>query len=618
MKHLLTTLFFSSIIFLSFAQTTIGYTNGDYNYRTDGARFGTDKKQGAAIYISKEKAQILKGSKILGLTLEFATSKLTNLEIFISNSIDSNPIVINAVESKRKGTFNFTTPYEITGEAFYIGFTVETTDAANNKPLLFDNQIPFSTDISYVLENNKWGVAPSNYGAINIQMVLDSVPSFTDIVIKPVDTHGFYKKNQAYSYNAQLFNFGTNAINSISISQKIGNDEAIIKKIENIAIQQGETYDFTLPEYTCNETGNLILEVEITEINENETDVDTTDNISQSNTYIYPENIQKKILIECFTGQLCSNCPTGHENLANAIKGKEDKFIEVAHHAGYTADSFTMNEDVEYTWFYGGSTFAPACMFNRTPIEDGASSPVFASTESSMVKQAANAFDKIQPYISINAEANYYKENKVLGVTVTVETHVVPSDNQHTLNIFLTQNNLIGTQSGGGANYVHNHVFRGSLTNVWGLPISLEAGEIQTYYYGVELPDSIASTYTNPNSKSYPVILEDMNVVAFVGDVTSNVTNCPIYNATETKIIETDGTGEVDIDDIINLVSIIANDRQIQIIGDYSYAEVYNLSGIKVDTISKSDVSRSYNKGIYIVRVIMPNGQIETQKICIK
>ena len=72
------------------AQNTIGYSNG-YGKRNNGVRFGSGTKQGMAIKLSKEKAAMLKGSSLVGIHTMFGTSQISDLEIFVTRSLEEEP-----------------------------------------------------------------------------------------------------------------------------------------------------------------------------------------------------------------------------------------------------------------------------------------------------------------------------------------------------------------------------------------------------------------------------------------------------------------------------------------------------------------------------------------------
>ena len=81
--------------------------------------------------------------------------------------------------------------------------------------------------------------------------------------------------------------------------------------------------------------------------------------------------VERVVLLENTTGDMCSNCPAGHDYIEKAMKEVgEDKFIWMAHHAGYNAGKYTSNQsDTIARIFYNTQmTYAPGLMINRTNL----------------------------------------------------------------------------------------------------------------------------------------------------------------------------------------------------------------------------------------------------------
>lgn len=49
---------------------------------------------------------------------------------------------------------------------------------------------------------------------------------------------------------------------------------------------------------------------------------------------VLSEIVRRKVLVEEFTGQQCSNCPAGRTNIEECMKD-EDHYVMIAHHTGY-------------------------------------------------------------------------------------------------------------------------------------------------------------------------------------------------------------------------------------------------------------------------------------------
>ena len=304
------------------------------------------------------------------------------------------------------------------------------------------------------------------------------------------------------------------------------------------------------------------------------------------------------------------------------MKGIEDEFIEVAHHAGYYPDQFTMEESYSLTWLYGTSgTYAPAAMFNRTAISSiSTTSPVFASTDGASVRTAVQAFRQTQPYIGLKLYNHIDETTRKGTLVVDVETYVVPSDSMHTLNVWLVQDGLVGMQSGGGSTYTHNHVFRGKLLgNSWGQQITLTAGETVRRTIEYEIPAAIAATYGDYKGTEFEALLENMQIVAFVSDFSStSPTACNVFNAARIPLLTdnlADGIEDVNTE---KAPLFTFHGKQMDVVGDFQHVEFYSLSGSLVATLAEGENTLHLSAGIYVVRTLLPSGGMSVQKLVVK
>ena len=605
------------------AQTTIGYTNGTLN-RNDIVRFGSTEKQGMAVYVDAEKAALLKGATLKSFLTYVSTTQITSGTLFITKELGGTPVYEQSFKPtssrERLTEYEVANAFVLDGEPFYFGHIVEV--GTSYKPLSFDRSDNTEAGISWAYENGEWiDVSGKGYGVPNIQIKVDGVSSFTDLMVRPIQAEGYQVAGKAQVFGGQVFNFGSATITSFDITCKVGNAEPVVTSVSGISLGSGKSYDFTLPEYTTSESGTLNLEVSVTNVN-GAADAENTDNKAVSYVFFYPEGVEKKILVEVFTGQSCGNCPSGHANLANAMKGIEDEFIEVAHHAGYYPDQFTMEESYSLTWLYGTSgTYAPAAMFNRTAISSiSTTSPVFASTDGASVRTAVQAFRQTQPYIGLKLYNHIDETTRKGTLVVDVETYVVPSDSMHTLNVWLVQDGLVGMQSGGGSTYTHNHVFRGKLLgNSWGQQITLTAGETVRRTIEYEIPAAIAATYGDYKGTEFEALLENMQIVAFVSDFSStSPTACNVFNAARIPLLTdnlADGIEDVNTE---KAPLFTFHGKQMDVVGDFQHVEFYSLSGSLVATLAEGENTLHLSAGIYVVRTLLPSGGMSVQKLVVK
>lgn len=604
------------------AQVTIGYTNGNFNKR-DGIHCGSTLKQGMAIKLSKEKLQLLKGRKITGIRAAFCTKYVEDLEFFITESLENDKAIYKQPSTGATtnwADFSFSTPYAITGDKdLYIGFTSNVQKGYS--ALSFDRSAD-SQGLSWIYEDDKWIDAyGKGYGSANLQLLLDGANSFIDLTLKTIQLNGFYKVGTPCIYSGEVFNFGTKTINSLDIVCQVGNEEPTTLSLKDLNLESNNTYDFNLPEYTSQNSGDLPVKISISKINGEQQDADLTDNNNEINTFIYPATTEKRLLLESFTGQECSNCPAGHRIIESVTKGLENEIILIAHHSGYQPDSFTMKEDWDYCWFYnnGGSIYAPAAMINRMQNPDiGTPGPVFSLSNANSINSTIAKCREIQPYVSVDIISEFNNDTRELTAKVYVYTHVVPEGEQFALNLFIVQDSIIARQVGGGDEYIHNHVFRGSLTGYYGYEIGLQKGQRSVKEFTYVLPDAIMSTYEGEESKSIPTVLKDMHLVAFVSAYSDNNPNgCLILNSNTTTFGgETSGSGIAETSAEDNLANVYADGNLVHIVGKYDKADVYDMAAHLVKTVGNNTESFVLNRGFYVIR-IMQEGKVISRKLMV-
>lgn len=242
---------------------------------------------------------------------------------------------------------------------------------------------------------------------------------------------------------------------------------------------------------------------------------------------------QRKVLVEVFSTERCTNCPAGHETLAYALGGKPN-VIELVHHAGFFTDKFTITESTAYEWFYKSneytSSFAPAFMMDRThwdalPDYYYYSAPMSMSFDSKALKATYAAAAAVPGLADISITPTYNADERLLALDVEAEALVASEGYEHpALNVFLVENDVFSiSQEGTFGSYTHQHLVRQCLTTTWGE--GFEAGGTTSRHYDVTLPDA-----WNPAC---------MTVVAFVANYNprSNA-DCRVMNAEEVPLYD--------------------------------------------------------------------------------
>lgn len=602
------------------AQVRIGYTN-EYGLRNNGVAFQTALTHGLAVYFPQAKALQLKNRQLKGIRALFSTSKVTDVEVSVVKELGGTPVAswsLSGLTTSWKD-YAFASPHTLDGEAFYLVLTLA-VPADTYRPFVFDESQDLPDGLVWALQGDTWtDVSGRGYGAPDVQLLVDDAPAYADLLMKPVSMKGYYKAGTEYTYQGQVFNFGTQTIGSFDVVCQVADEAPIVKTFTDVNLAPNATYDFALT-YQAVSTGELEVKVKVDNLS-GVADADASDNEAVCHAYLYPADMQRRILLENFTGTDCSNCPDGHKYIEVAIAGREEGYALVSHHSGYYPDPFTMQESESYTYFFGGSPFAPGVMANRSVLREGDTKIVYEANNRSYTNAVVDAFAESQPYVGVEVFTALDEQCRRLDVKVDLFTYVMPSEGEHRLTVFLTQDSLIYAQAGGSPSYVHNHVLRGVLTATWGDAVELKAGEWTHWEHSLQVPDSILSSYTGSSARSEKIkaVLANMHLIAFVGDFDAySIYGHRVYNAAEVRLGEST-PGALSVEQGVRAqpqLLLLVQDGQVRAATDYDEIQVFDMSGRMIRRV-QGERSFPLRRGFYVV-CIRRGAQVVTQKIGVK
>lgn len=179
------------------------------------------------------------------------------------------------------------------------------------------------------------------------------------------------------------------------------------------------------------------------------------------------------VLVQEFSGMMCSNCPLGADAIHSMIKAYPENIVAVGMHPeGVTFTRPLRGLDLTskiatYMYdFYGRPTEFPQAVFNGDVEE---MSKNYALWPAEAIKRLLDA-----PILKIDLDATYSEgatdelpEGRVVTANYTVEFQEETTENLN-LCVWLVENDIVGgqTQPNGRPiyDYVHQHVLRASLT----------------------------------------------------------------------------------------------------------------------------------------------------------
>jgi len=188
----------------------------------------------------------------------------------------------------------------------------------------------------------------------------------------------------------------------------------------------------------------------------------------------------KKVILEDYTGFRCGNCPRAAEKIEELSPVYCDHIIPVSIHVGYFAtpsgstytSDYRTPEGTAYNDYFGSeSAGLPVGMVNRTEF-NGKKLLAHDDWSAAILAQINQA-----PKLDIIINPEYLPDDS--SFNLKIETGFLKTISQKLmLNIWLVEDSIIDWQKDYDAKpqdiegYIHNHLFRESLTDIWGSELS--------------------------------------------------------------------------------------------------------------------------------------------------
>lgn len=199
------------------------------------------------------------------------------------------------------------------------------------------------------------------------------------------------------------------------------------------------------------------------------------DNIDEADRYIDtgPVEVSRKVLLEEFTGQRCTNCPDAHQIIESLEEQYGDNLIVVSIHAGPFGiaredDGLMQEEGDTYANRWGISAYPAGVVDRNSGVE---TMDQWASTVRTDLEKMTD--------LQMELEAQLNSD----GSKIEVFTTLVSSENlSGSLQLWVVENGIIGFQIYGRDrlyDYEHNNVFRACVNGVWGQELPLSKGVVE-------------------------------------------------------------------------------------------------------------------------------------------
>ncbi len=556
-----------------------------------------------AIEVPVKKAEMFKGNSVTRVRVGVGTPVIganRTIVIFLTKELGGEPFYTKSHKFMTGGrylSFTLDTPYEITGEKFYIGYAIESD--AKDSPIGVDGYTPSDEYPSHLAIDGEWGYAYQwglNYN-LCIEAVVEgeNLPKY-DATIDYAVYESFVKTGESFTIESSFTNVGAAAIKTLEVKYEMGTQEPIVKSYDYTGVAYGKTGTFTLETSVAEEALGLPLKVTITKVNGND-DLDMTYNTYESVLHIVDGRYDRNVVVEEGTGTWCGYCPRGMVGMEYMKETYYDTFIPIAVHVG---DEMQVND---YVMYYPASGY-PTSNINRYYYG--------VDPNIDYLEQCYNDERKRQAIGQIDITDVKIADNKA---TITTTTKFACGSNNAQFNIA-----YVLTEDGVGPYLQANYFSGGSPMGGWeklGQTVETKFNDVARHidgYYGV--PGTVPTTVVKDQANTYTYTMDIRNVTD-VNNMTiavllldNNVGD--IVNAAKWKYGSA-GVNDIEIDGAS--VAVTAAEGAINIAGEFETAYVFTIDGKLVASTTEASIATA--PGLYIVKVVAGAESI-VEKVIVK
>lgn len=421
-------------------------------------------------------------------------------------------------------TIRFDQPYAVTGSEVYVGYEVQ------NASYLMAALRLTPGDDRCRLHGEAWSTyGESDYAPAMLTLLSgDKLPQHEVTLMHTLPAR-YVASGSAAPSTVTLCNLGTEPVSSIEVTYHTG-DDTQTETIADLSIANRQIATLSLNGPIVATEGDHKAWLEVTRVN-GVADAAPYDNSSSTWTLCCrDELVERRVLMEVFSTEKCTNCPQAHANI-DRLFGQNPRVVEVGHHAGFYTDDLTVGESVDYEWFYtpNRGTYAPAAMFDRTccstdlPKIFSDDVPVINGELASTMQPTYDLVSQTPAQATVDLTLTYDEAQRQLTANVSGR-RLLPTEDAASLrlNVVVVEDSVMSLkQAGARGVYYHRHVLRQCLTGTWGEAIDLDRGYSKSYT--VTLPEAWRA--------------EHVSVVAFVSNYdATNRNNCRVLNSNEAEL----------------------------------------------------------------------------------
>lgn len=363
-------------------------------------------------------------------------NKVSNVTIFIRESLDEEPVYTQTVGSMNDGwsEINLNQRFKITDKPLYIGYSCSLKGGAYELGIATNEPC----ENSFFMDSGSGFKDMSEKGnkPLSMKVVIAGNNFIYDTAEISCVNHTYVRPEEGIPVTFDIRNIGMNEITSVEAEISIdGTEQVLPLKLENISIARkdilkGKKLDFkSLPEGTYN--------VKCKMISANGKPLDT-EKVFEQRIYVLSESMPKKPVCEKITGNYCQFCPKGIVAFERMFDKYPETFIGISADCYSESDPLYIGDYLPLALNFSGS--APAFVIDRK----------WVSKEFEILERDYDNACKQLAWAELDVSAPYETYNdKKIDVTVRTTFNIDQSETHYRLILVAIENNVRAFQING-------------------------------------------------------------------------------------------------------------------------------------------------------------------------
>ena len=422
-----------------------------------------------------------------------------------------------------------------------------------------------------------YDVGMASFGNLSVQAIVES-ENFADYDLRMRDllVSSYAKVADGLNFSVTLYNFGVKTLENYVLNALV--DGQVIDSIDSpMELTPSElTISATCPlEGLDLSTGKHTFALQVAEIDGEPVENGTL--LSGQFTAYHESFPRQKNVVEHFTSQYCTFCPSGEDFIKRVEQLRGGDLAWVSIHGNMSGTDIFHTIKSDQVMSYLGTDSYPTATFNRFDYEKSGSLCFginFGGNNQLYAEYLNETYigDNWTPVVaSIRLEGTYDKATRELKLKVSgdvTEEQKTLFNNMMGLTVYLTEDGLTARQLNNGTwieNYTHNHVMRDMLSAVSGTALGWNGDKTA---YVNEFSCTLNEDWN----------AENMRIVAFVNRKGSGtkkeIFNCDTLDIKDMPepshgvVGDVTGDGVVDIDDVNTVINMLLGSAEKTAAGD--------------------------------------------------